>query len=63
MITTIFSRWLNLICPYVFTACLPAKTGIHVAHSRLGACFYFIAKQSVTMISTVPPPPSNGGSK
>ena len=45
MIPTIFSRCLNLILPYVPTA----KTGVHIAHSRLGVWFYFIAKQSVRM--------------
>ncbi len=53
MITAIFSRCLNLIWCYVPTA----KRGVHIAHSRLGVCFYFIAKQSVRMISTVYPPP------
>ena len=51
MIPTIFSRCLNLILPYVPTA----KTGVHVANSRLGVWFYFIAKQSIRMISTVCP--------
>ena len=57
MITAIFSRCLNLIWPYVFTACPTVKSGVHIAHPRLEACFYFIAKQSIRMISTVPPPP------
>ena len=58
--TAIFRRCSNLFGD----ARSLAKTGVQVAHSRLGACFYFIAKQSVTMISTVyPPPPSGGGSK
>ncbi len=67
MIPTIFSRCLNIIWPYVFTACPTAKTGVHVADSRLGVWFYFIAKQSVRLISTVypppPPPPSGGATK
>ena len=59
MIPTIFSRCLNLIWHYVHSA----KSGVHVAHSRLGVRFYFIAKQSVRMISTVyPPPPPPGRS-
>ncbi len=53
MITAIFSRCLNLIWSYVSTV----KTDVHIAHSRLGVCFYFIAKQSVRLISTAPPPP------
>ena len=58
MITAIFKRCLNLILPYVPSA----KTGVHGAHSRLGTCFYFIAKQSIRLISTVsPPPPPPGG--
>ena len=63
MITAIFSRCLNLIWHYVFPACPTAKTGVHGAHSRLGVRFYFIAKQSFRMISTVypPPPPSRWG--
>ena len=50
MITSIFSRWLNLILPY---ACPAVKTGVHDAHPRLGVWFYFIAKPSVRLISTV----------
>ena len=59
MIPTIFSRCLNLIWHYVHSA----KSGVHVAHSRLGVRFYFIANQSVRLISTVypPPPPPPGG--
>ncbi len=53
MITAIFSRCLNLIWCYVPTV----KSGVHIAHSRLDVWFYFIAKQSVRMISTVYPPP------
>ena len=62
MITAIFSRCLNLIWCYVFPACPTAKSGVHDAHLRLGVRFYFIAKQSIRMISTVypPPPPSEG---
>ena len=56
MITAIFRRCLNLILPYVPTA----KTGVHIVHPRLGVWSYFIAKQSVRMISIVP---SRGGSK
>ena len=53
MLTAIFSRCSNLFGdPYS-----PAKTGVHVSYTRLGACFYFLAKQSVKMISTVYPPP------
>ena len=60
MITAIFSRCLNLIWSYVPTA----KSGVHIAHPRLGVWFYFIAKQSVRMISTVyPPPPPREGDK
>ena len=62
MITAIFSRCLNLIWLDVPSA----KTGVHDAHSRLDVWFYFIAKQSVRMISTVyppPPPPSGGATK
>ena len=59
MLTAIFSRCSNLFGdPYS-----PAKTGVHVSYTRLGACFYFIANQSVKMISTVyppPPPPPRG---
>ena len=51
MITAIFSRCLNLIWLDIPTA----KTGVHIAHSRLGVWFYFIAKQSVRMIITVSP--------
>ena len=51
MITAIFKRCLNLIWHYVSTV----KSGVHIAHSRLGMRFYFIAKQYVKMISTVPP--------
>ena len=59
MITTLFSRCLNLIWHYVHSA----KSGVHIAHSRLGVWFYFIANQSVRMISTVyPPPPPLGRS-
>ena len=57
MITTIFSRCLNLILPYVFTA----KTGVHIAHSRLGVWFYFIAKPSVRLISAVYSPSRRRG--
>ena len=56
MIPAIFSRCLNLIWSYVSTAwsyVSTAKTGVHVAHSRLGVWFYFIVKQSVRLISTV----------
>ncbi len=65
MITAIFSRCLNLIWRYVFPACPTAKSGVHIAHPRLGVRFYFIAKQPVTMISTVypPPPPLERGTK
>ena len=57
MITAIFRRCSNLFG----SSYSPAKSGVHIAHSRLGVCFYFIAKQSVMMISTVyPPPPSRG---
>ena len=67
MITAISKRCLNIIWPYVFTACPTVKSGVHIAHSRLGVCFYFIAKQSFRMISTVypppPPPPSGGATK
>ena len=61
MITAIFRRCLNLILPYVPSA----KRGVHGAHSHLGVWFYFIAKQSVKMISTVypPPPPSERRTK
>ena len=52
MITAIFSRWLNLIA-YVFTACPTAKTGVHVAHPRLGVWFSFLEKQSIRLIITV----------
>ncbi len=53
MLTAIFSRCSNLFGdPYS-----PAKTGVHVSYTRLGACFYFLAKQSVRVISTVYPPP------
>ena len=56
MITAIFKRCLNLIWLDVPSA----KTGVHDAHPRFGACFYFIAKQPIRMISTVP---SRGGTK
>ena len=56
MITAIFRRCLNLIWSYVFFV----KSGVHIVHLRLGVWSYFIAKQSVRMISTVP---SRGGSK
>ena len=59
MIPAIFSRCLNLIWRYVPTA----KTGVHIADSRLGVRSYFIAKQSVRMISTVYPPPLERGTK
>ena len=61
MIPAIFSRCLNLIWHYVHSA----KSGVHDAHSRLGVWFYFIAKQSFRMISTVypPPPPPREGDK
>ena len=65
MLTAIFQRCSNLFGGHRS----PAKTGVHVAHPRLGVWFYFIAKQSVRMISTVypppppPPPPSGGATK
>ncbi len=62
MIPAIFRRCSNLFRGHRS----PAKTGVHGAHSRLGVRSYFIAKQSVRMISTVyppPPPPSERGTK
>ena len=53
MLTAIFRRCSNLFGGRRS----PAKTGVHVAHSHLGVWVYFIAKQSVRMISTVYPPP------
>ena len=59
MLTAIFQRCSNLFGGHRS----PVKTGVHVADSRLGVCFYFIAKQSVRLISTVyPPPPPLGRS-
>ena len=53
MLTAIFRRCSNLFGGHRS----PAKSGVHVAHPRLGVPFYFIAKQSVKMISTVYPSP------
>ena len=51
MLTAIFRRCSNLFGGHRS----PAKSGVHIAHPRFGMCFYFIAKQSVRLISTVPP--------
>ena len=53
MLTAVFRSCSNLFG----SSCSPAKTGVQVSHSRFQACFYFIAKQSVRLISTVSPPP------
>ena len=45
MLTAIFRRCSNLFGGRRS----PAKTGVHVAHPRLGVCFYFIAKESDMM--------------
>ena len=62
MLTAIFQRCSNLFGGHRSLE----KRGVHIAHSRLGVWFYFIAKQSVRLISTEyppPPPPPRGGSK